>query len=209
MEELTTQKKRVNYDYILVLATTVVLFMIALITLYGMFHFKYYDIGETKNVAVKIAYFQLMNRLISPFLSALLVILSICVPKRLFPFRLLNFFGAGMIILTIVLSVVYGNTNALTVVLFIALALQFVVFVLVLFGMKLHFEKEGYWTRLGSSLVHLGFILFVLDFMFLNSLEIHMTIFWLSTVSISLGCLFTFYTSSLNKLVDLVFKRVA
>ena len=97
------------------------------------------------------------------------------------------------------LTIIYDNITALTVILFISLALQLVVFILVLFGLKLHFEKEGYWTRVGSSLIHLGFILFVLDFIFLNSLEIHLAIFWTSAISISLGCIFTFYSPGFKK----------
>jgi hypothetical protein len=193
------KQRRINYDYILIIATTVVLFAIAIITVYGMFHFKFNQIAESNNVASKIAYYRGMNSLISPFVSVLLIILSICVPKRLFPFKVLNIFAVLMVILTVILTIIYNNITALTVILFISLGLQILVFVLVLFGMKLHFEKEGYWTRVGSSLIHLGFILFVLDFIKLNDLEIHLIIFWISTISITLGCIFTFYTPSFGR----------
>ena len=194
--ETVPKKKRINYDYILIIATAVTLFLIALITVYGMYYFKAQGIGETNLATAKIMYYKRMNSLISPFLSILLLILSICVPKRLFSFRLLMISAGIMLVLMVVLSIIYNNVTALTVILFISLALQLVVFILVLFGMKLHFEKEGYWTRVGSSLVHLGFILFVLDINFLNDLSIHLAIFWSSTISISLGCILTFYTPS-------------
>jgi hypothetical protein len=201
MEE-NVKKKRINYDYILILATTVVLFLIAIITVYGMFHFKFNEIAESENPALRIAYYKDMNSLISPFIVALLVLLSICVPKRLFPFKILNIFAGAMIILTIILIAIYDNVTALTVILFISLGLQLVVFILVLLGLKLHFEKEGYWTRVGSSLIHLGFILFVLDFIFLNDLDIHLFIFWSSAIAITLGCIYTFYPpkSKINSL---------
>ena len=194
--ETLPKKKRINYDYILIIATAVTLFMIAIITVYGMYYFKVQGIGETNSVPAKIMYYKRMNTLISPFISVLLLILSICVPKRLFSFRLLTIIAGIMLVLMVALSIIYDNVTALTVILFISLALQLVVFILVLFGMKLHFEKEGYWTRVGSSLVHLGFIFFVLDFIYLQRKEIHLIIFWASTISISLGCILTFYTPS-------------
>ncbi len=205
MEELVTtkRKKKINYDYILIVATAVTLFLIAVITVYGMFYFKFNEIAESESAAMKIMYYRKMNGLISPFVSVLLLILSICVPKRLFPTKILNITALLMLVLMIALTIIYGNITALTVILFIALALQLVVFLLVLFGLKLHFEKEGYWTRVGSSMIHLGFILFVLDFIFLNSLKIHLTIFWISAIAISLGCIFTFYSPSFKqKVVD-------
>ena len=211
------KKSGINYDYILIIATCISLFMIAAITVYGMFYFKIQGIGDAENPAVKVLYYQHMNNLISPFLSILLVILSICVPKRLFPFKALLIIAGLMIILTVALSFTHGNITALTVVLLIALLLQAVVLILVLGGLRLHFEKKGYLVRVGSSLAHFGFILFVLDYIMLKTPQLvteftnkysyrpvdidatHLTVFWISAAAMSIGCLLTFYTPDFSK----------
>ena len=64
-----------------------------------------------------------------------------------------------------------------------------------LFGSQhLHFEKSGYWVRVGSTLVHLGLILFVLDLLLYNHLQLHLFLFWVTTGSTVLGMLFCFYS---------------
>ena len=69
--------------------------------------------------------------------------------------------------------------------------------VLTLVGAELHFEQKGYWIKVGSSLIHLGFILFVLDFIVIQYTRLHLYIFWLSTIALSGGCFISFYVPDL------------
>ncbi len=288
--------REINYDYFLILLTTIILFAISLVTIYGMMDYNnsttdlgksYFEKGQyyeakvefdqlyeiyPENIEVIIyvlqslealgqrdeannfymslngelqrtvsmvfnrqnveyktlreMYLEKMNNLVSPYVIALLLALGICVPKRLFSAKGLTIAAILMIVATIGVSVIADSIIALAVVLYISFALQLVVFILVMSGMKLHFEKTGYWMRVGSSLIHLGFIIFVLDFLFLkeglvidsynifidlnplNAIDpsiktrTHLVIFWISTVMMSVGCLLTFYAPEIKKKRD-------
>ena len=71
----------------------------------------------------------------------------------------------------------------------------------------LHFEKSGYWVRVGSSLIHLGFILFVLDLLLYKHLTLHLVLFWVTTGSSVLGMLFCFYSQSVAQAVQKVWRK--
>ena len=71
-----------HYDYYLILATSVVLFCISVFCIYGMFYFKFAQINQLP-VAEKILYMDKMNEVMAPFLIGLILLLGICVPKRL------------------------------------------------------------------------------------------------------------------------------
>jgi hypothetical protein len=65
----------------------------------------------------------------------------------------------------------------------------------------LNFEKKGYWERVGSSAMHLGIILFVLDLFYYQYQSLHLTIFWLTTFFTVLGMLGCFYSEAIVALV--------
>jgi len=73
---------------------------------------------------------------------------------------------------------------------------------MVLGGSKnLNFHKKGYWVRLGSSLIHMGLILFVLDLFLYEQKTLHLFLFWLTTGSSVAGMLFCFYAESVAGLI--------
>jgi uncharacterized membrane protein len=60
----------------------------------------------------------------------------------------------------------------------------------------LQFHKKGYWVRLGSSLIHLGLIIFILDLFFYPNKTVHLVLFWVTTGATILGMLFCFYAET-------------
>ena len=191
-----------NYDYYLILATTVVLFIISVICIYGMFYFKLAQVNQLTAVA-KVNYMNTMNRVLAPFLIALIVLLGICVPKRLLPTVWLNRFSVMLVVFAIVAGLIGDVKVSLVLVLAVSLVLQVVVLIMACAGStELNFEKKGYWVRVGSSLLHLGLIVFVLDFFFYRSLTLHLVLFWITTVSLLLGMVFCFYAESFSRLVQ-------
>ncbi len=191
-----------NYDYYLILATTVVLFVISVICIYGMFYFKLAQVNQLAAV-VKVNYMNTMNRVLAPFLIALIVLLGICVPKRLLPTVWLNRFSVILVVCALVAGFIGDVTVSLVLVLAVSLVLQVVVLVMACAGStELNFEKKGYWVRVGSSLLHLGLIVFVLDFFFYRFLTLHLVLFWITTVSLLLGMVFCFYAESFSRLVQ-------
>ena len=191
-----------NYDYYLILATTVVLFVISVICVYGMFYFKLAQVNQLAAVA-KVNYMNTMNRVLAPFLIALIVLLGICVPKRLLPTVWLNRFSVMLVVSAIVAGFIGDVKVSLVLVLAVSLVLQVVVLVMACAGStELNFEKKGYWVRVGSSLLHLGLIVFLLDFFFYRFLTLHLVLFWITTVSLLLGMVFCFYAESFSRLVQ-------
>ena len=128
-------KRKGSYDYYLILATAGVLFIISIICIYGMFYFKFAQIHRMAP-AVKIAYMDRMNTIIAPFLICLILLLGICVPKRLLPTSWLNRFTLLLIVLTVAVSLVMGLKNGLLFILAAALILQTIVLSLALAGSK-------------------------------------------------------------------------
>ena len=193
---------KTNYDYYLIVATTVVLFIISVICIYGMFYFKLAQVNQLTAVA-KVNYMNTMNRVLAPFLIALIVLLGICVPKRLLPTVWLNRFSVMLVVFAIVAGLIGDVKVSLVLVLAVSLVLQVVVLIMACAGStELNFEKKGYWVRVGSSLLHLGLIVFVLDFFFYRSLTLHLVLFWITTVSLLLGMVFCFYAESFSRMVQ-------
>ncbi|MFC1591542.1 hypothetical protein ACFL43_03360 [Thermodesulfobacteriota bacterium] len=193
-----------KYDYYLILATTVVLFLISAICIYSMFYFKLEQIQQLPLV-VKARYMNTMNTVMAPFMIALIVLLGICVPKRLLPTAWLNRFSAVLVLLAGVVSAVWDVKAGLAFVLVVSAVLQVVVLCMAVAGSKsLNFEKTGYWVRVGSTLLHLGLILFVLDIFFYHYPRLHLTFFWGTTISTTAGMVFCFYADSCSSLVKKV-----
>ena len=190
-----------SYDYYLILATTVMLFLISAICIYGMFYFKLAQVHQLP-LAEKVGYMDSMNTVLAPFLIALIVLLGICVPKRLLPTSWLNWFSLVLILLACAAGFIWDLKASLAFVLMVSCVLQMVVLFMALAGSKeLNFEKRGYWVRVGSSLLHLGLILFTLDLFFYRYQVLHQVLFWITTISVLVGMVFCFYAESFSRLV--------
>lgn len=197
-----TMERKSPYDFYLILATTVVLFVISVICIYGMFHFKLAHIHELPT-ALKAQHMNRMNAIVSPFLIGLILLLGICVPKRLLPTTWLNRFSLILFVPVAIVSLRLGITLGLKLILITSVVLQVMVLGMALVGSKrLSFEKKGYWLRVGSSLIHLGLILFLLDLFFYKKPTLHLVLFWISTVATVLGMIFCFYSNALVRLIQ-------
>ena len=197
-------KKKASLDYYLILATVMVLFVISVICVYGMFYFKMAQIHQLP-AGEKLAYMNNMNMVVSPFLIGLILLLGICVPKRLLPVKWLSWFAGVLAVAAVSVSLWLGVKFGLVVVLVASFVPQLVVLGMAAAGsQRLHFEKSGYWVRLGSSLVHLGIILFVLDLFFYRNQQLHLLLFWVTTGATVLGMIFCFYSQGVVQMVQKV-----
>lgn len=197
----TSIQKKPSYDFYLILATVVVLSIISGICVYGMFYFKFAQLQHMA-APVKAAYMERMNQIVSPFIIALIVILAVCVPKRLLPTAWMNRFALALLLVIGGVTWFWGVVTALQVALCLTLALQAVVLALALAGnQRLNFEKKGYWLRVGSSAMHLGLILFILDLFFYRHQTLHLALFWVTTVATVLGMIGCFYSPALAERV--------
>ena len=136
-------KLKNSYDFYLILATTIVLFAICLISIYGMFYFKFAQIHQMAP-AVKILYMNRMNMIIAPFVVCLILLLGICVPKRLLSTSWLNRVTVLLIIGTVLTWSFWGGRASLFFILLASLSLQLLLFFLAVSGRKtLNFHKNG------------------------------------------------------------------
>jgi hypothetical protein len=166
-----------------------------------MFYFKFAHINQLP-LGEKILYMNKMNEVMAPFLIGLILLLGICVPKRLLPTNWLNWFTMGLFLIALTVGIVWSVKVSLACVLIVSLLLQIVVLVMAAWGsQELVFEKKGYWIRVGSSLLHLGLILFVLDLLFYRYRDLHLFLFWITTGASLVGMVFCFYAESMSNLV--------
>ena len=188
------------YDYYLILITTIVLFAVSLICLAGMIHFKLAAVHQSAP-ELRGVYLERMNTAVAPFVAALVLLIGICVPKRILSTRALHRFAGVLGVVALAVGVALGVRMALLVVLLPSLLLQIVVLVLAAFGAsRLRFDKKGYWVRVGSSLIHLASILFVLDLAFYRWRTLHLALFWTTTAGCVLGMVMCFWADSLVRL---------
>jgi hypothetical protein len=193
----TAGKQNTSLDYQLILATAGVLFALSLLLVYGMFAFKFAAVHQMAPAA-KLAYLERMNRVVAPFIVFLILLLGICVPRRLLPTRALSWFTAVLAVVWGSLSFWLGIRAGLLAVLTASLLLQLLVLGMALAGSEhLNFARSGYWLRVGSSLIHLGLILFVLDLLLNRLPALHLILFWVTTGATVLGMFFSFYSPEL------------
>lgn len=205
-ERLATHRKA-SLDYSLVIATAGVLFAISVISIWGMFYFKFASVQQLP-AAQKMAYMDAMNTAVAPFVIALILLLGVCVPKRLLPARMLIVLAAGLTVICTGVSVIAGLKAGLLVVLSVSLLLQLVILGMAVAGSRhLYFAKTGYWVRIGSSLIHLGLILFVLDLFLHRHLALHLILFWITTGASVAGMLCCFYAPGVANIARKVRKR--
>ena len=183
-------RRAIGWDLALVLLTAVTLAAFGVLALWGMFYYKSHAAAPDWSVP---AFQEMMNRLASPLVVLLIVWLVLCIPKRLFSRRVLLGYSAGMLALGIGALPYGGPRFALGLVLALSALLQTAILALVLAGAKLRFAGRGFALRGGSSLLHLGIVLFTLDLVALQGSPWHIPLFWVATGLLTAGCVLTFY----------------
>ena len=183
-------RRAIGWDLALVLLTAVTLAAFGALALWGMFYYKSHAVQPGWSVP---AFQQMMNRLATPLVVLLIVWLVLCIPKRLFSRRVLLGYSAGMIALGLAALPFGGPRFALGLVLGLSALLQSAILALVLAGARLRFTGRGIALRAGSSLLHLGIVLFTFDLVALQGSPWHIPLFWVATGLLSAGCVLTFY----------------
>ncbi len=196
-----------NLNYILIVATIVILAAVGIAFIFGTTFSWVMSETDTiwRQTALYQDYVNIMNLAVGPMVIALVVVLGLCIPKRLFTgIRLLQLMG-GLLALTLVISVALGVRLGISALLTVAMLMQVAVISLTLFGSKrLIYEVTGFYIQIGSALLHMGLILFLFDLILIgDSLAqrtLHLNIFWVATVFIGLGMILVFYSDELSRL---------
>lgn len=187
---------RKSYDYLLVIATVIILLTIGAISLYsiGYYHQATLEDPQWTGSAKHISYLEMINKISFPAVVLLIVALGMCIPKRVVPREALNRISAIILGATVLLYAVRDISWALGFLLITAIGIQSASLALTLLKRgRLVYEKEGYLVQLGSALLHLGVLILILDIALLREHALHISIFWISTILVLLGMFFSFY----------------
>jgi len=185
-------RRAIGWDLALVLLTAATLAAFGALALWGMFYYKSHAVRPDWSVPV---FQEMMNRLATPLVVLLILWLVLCIPKRLFSRRVLLGYSAGMLVLGLAALPYDGARFALGLVLGLSSLLQTAILVLVLAGARLRFSGRGLALRAGSSLLHLGTVLFTFDLVALQGSPWHIPLFWVATGLLTAGCILTFYVA--------------
>ncbi len=196
-----------TYDFYLMLLTSAVLAAIGLVCLYGIGYYTYTNETAPQWTQTQMYgdYIDSMNQLIYPFVVLLLVALGLCIPKRIVPRQSLLTAGTSMLAATFLIALITNIGTSLAFLLAVSIVVQAAVMVLTMLGRAgLTYEREGYFVQTGSSMLHLGTVIFVFDFVSMRSSELHIPVFWVATILITVGTMLSFYPGEAGSIARLL-----
>lgn len=143
-------------------------------------------------------YVGVMNAIAAPLLVALIVVMGLCVPKRLFSRGLLAGVSAAMVALGLgAWAVTRDPVTGMSAYLAGAGAIQVAVVAMTVVGApSLSYLTEGRVTKVGSGLLHLGFIVFAYVVVALQHSPSMQPVFWIATALCLGGTTLSFYASA-------------
>lgn len=139
-----------------------------------------------------------MNAIAAPQIVLLVIVMGLCVPKRLFSRVVLMVVSAGMLLAGLgVWAFTRSLSTGLAAYLALAGLIQIAVVVMTVAGVRgPSYLTEGRLTKTGSGLLHLGFIVFAFVVVALQTSSFMMPFFWAATVLTMLGTLLSFYADA-------------
>jgi hypothetical protein len=204
MSELTetrTAALRRNWDFALTVLTVVLLGGLGLQsflgTLYSWWAQRTNPLWEQLSYS---SYVDTMNALAAPQIVLLIVVMGLCVPKRLFSRRVLIVVSVAMVAAGIVVWAFTGElAEGLAVYLALAGLIQIAVVALTIAGARApSYITEGRLTKTGSGLLHLGFIVFALVVVALQRSTFLLPVFWVAAVLTVAGTTLSFYANAFS-----------
>jgi hypothetical protein len=145
-------------------------------------------------------YVAAMNVAAAPLVVALVVVLGLCVPKRILSRYWLVGVSAALVAAGVAGALATGSlTTGLAVYLMLASLLQLAVVVVTFLGVgaRVSYLTEGRLVKTGSGLLHMGFLLFALVVVALQQSPWMLLVFWLSALCIAVGTMLSFYAGKL------------
>ncbi len=197
-EERTSGSR--GWDYWLMTATVGLLGALGLQSFVGTLYawWAYRNVQGFEQVGYG-AFVSVMNAIAAPLVIVLVVVLGLCVPKRILSRDALLWTSAAMVGIGVLGWLVTGDATAgLAVYLVAAAALQLVVvFLTAKSARELDYLTEGRVTRLGSALLHLGFIVFVFVVVALQESALLLPVFYAGAILLVAGSAMSFWAGKL------------
>ncbi len=192
-----------DYDFLLTLGTIALVVLIGGVfvagTVYTFFAARI-DPTWTQSAGYE-QYIASMNVYLFPLLVALVLTLGLCIPRRILTRRLLLAASLAMLGVTLVLLPMAGLRAAWIFLLGAAGLVQLAVVVMTAMrSRQVRYLQEGFLVRMGSALLHLGFILLVAAFVAPVSAGAQLQFFWAATALVMVGTIMSLYSSELQSL---------
>ncbi|MDP1808655.1 MAG: hypothetical protein Q8L35_03865 [Actinomycetota bacterium] len=194
-----------NLNFILILTTIVVLSAIGIIFIFGSGYswVQSIKVSDWRQTPLYQNYVSDMNLAVLPLSVILVAVMGLCIPKRLFSGKALLRAMGFLLAATLATAALLGPKLGMGVLLVAATLIQVVVIGMTLAGdRRLSYETQGFFVQIGSAVLHLGFIIFLVDFILLSGSPAHLDVFWLSTILIGVGMVLCFYSAELARLRD-------
>jgi hypothetical protein len=146
-----------------------------------------------------LGFVSVMNAIAAPQVVALVVVMGLCVPKRLFSRQVLLLVSALMVVAGAAAGLLRGSlSTGLAVYLTLAALIQVAVVVLTVAGARSpSYLTQGRLTKVGSGLLHLGFIVFGFVVVELQHSRLMMPVFDAAAVLVAAGTALSFYADKL------------
>lgn len=192
--------RRRGWDFSLTIATVALLGLLGLQsfigTLYTWWAQRTIPAWEQVGYADFVA---LMNQIAAPLVLALVVVMGLCVPKRLFERRALVLVSLAMVGMGIGAGLYAGSLQTgLGTYLALAALIQAAVVALTVAGVRgPSYLTEGRLTKTGSGLLHLGFIGVAFVIVTLERSNLLMPVFFASALCLAGGTALAFYADKL------------
>ena len=141
------------------------------------------------------AFIDVMNAVAAPLVIALVLVMGLCIPKRLFSRRALLMVSVAMVAAGALAGALSGSAaTGLTVYLCAAGLIQVAVVALTLSGAEgLTYLSRGRLVKAGSGLLHLGFIGFAIVVVALQRSPLMLPVFYASATLLAGGSALAFY----------------
>lgn len=201
-DSTSRERPQTGWDYLLAMLTVVLLGALGAQSLFGtVYAWLMYRSEPAWEQTGYAPFVRTMNLIAAPMVVALIVVMGLCVPKRLFSRSRLLAVSAGMVFVGVAWWAVTGDAQAaLAVYLVLAALIQLAVVALTLGGARgLVYLSESRVAKAGSGLLHLGFILFALVVVALQESRAMLPVFAMSAVLLTGGSALAFYARSSSR----------
>lgn len=190
------ERQRWSWDFGLTVATVVLLGALGVQSLVGtLYAWWAYRTQPGWEATGYPGFVSAMNAVAAPLAVALVVVMGLCVPKRLFTRGALVAASLGGVAAGVVVWLITGSVaTALAAYLGIAALTQVAVVVLTVAGAGgLRYLTDSATAKVGSGLLHLGFIIFALTVVALQSSSLMLPAFLASALLLTGGSALSFY----------------
>lgn len=192
-----------RYDFWLVMATIAVLVAMGGLALGGTLWTWRAEAAQPgwSSSPSYAAYTALMNALIAPLVVVLVVLLGLCIPRRLLQREQLWAASGGMVLAAGVVWLVAGPAAAIAIFLLAAGVLQAAALMLTLSRTAtLNYLKSNVIYQVGSALGHLGFIVLLVVWAAVPVSWTHLALFWAGSGMLVAGYAMCFWQGELQAL---------